>query len=275
MLNQLRREIVMGILRLSFWGHVFTTDLLLLRLTVSAPIITQTRRRAIALRTLEDALYSIAEGLRLAASRHPQLDLDPAEFGSGFRIVPNIEGNEVHLDIYLYDTLSGGAGYAELAGAHLKEILCNVLVLLEECPSECDRSCQSCLRHFFNQHLRDRLDRSLGADLLRYAMTGEINPEYSVDEQAIELRQLKRLLEIDGFTCANSIEIGGIKVPLTVEGSGKRVAVGVRPSLIDADSTSHSLSSLNGCSDILVRVLNSYMLQRNLPDVHQIIRVLL
>ena len=257
-----------------FLGHVFTTDLLLLRLAVSNPIITQTRR-AIALRTLEDALYSIAEGLRLAASRYPQLDLDPAEFGSGFRIVPSIEGNEVHLDIYLYDTLSGGAGYAELAGAHLKEILYNVLVLLEECPSECDRSCQSCLRHFFNQHLRDRLDRSLGAALLRYAMTGEINPEYSVDEQAIELRQLKRLLEIDGFTCVHSIEIGGIKVPLTVEGNGKRVAVGVRPSLIDADSTSHSLSPLNGWSDISVIALNSYMLQRNLPDVHQTIRALL
>ena len=257
-----------------FLGHVFRTDLLLLRLTVSNPVLTQTHR-AIALRTLEDALYSIAEGLRLVASRHPQLDLDPAEFGSGFRIVPIAEGGDVHLDIYLYDTLSGGAGYAELAGAHLREILQNVLVLLEGCPSKCDRSCQSCLRHFFNQHLRDRLDRSLGAALLRYAMTGRIEQECSVNEQADELRQLKRLLELDGFKCANGIEIDGIKVPLTVEGSGNRAAVGVRPGIIDADNSSHSLTRLDGRSDVLTTVFNSYVVQRNLPDVHQSIRALL
>ena len=257
-----------------FLGHIFTTDLLLLRLTVSGPVITQTRR-TIALRTLEDALYSIAEGLRLAASRHPQLDLDPAEFGSGFRIVPNTEGGNVHLDIYLYDTLSGGAGYAELAGAHLDEILQDVLTLLEECPSGCDRSCQSCLRHFFNQHLRDRLDRSLGADLLRYAMTGGISLEHGISEQADELRQLKRLLELDGYECANNVDVGGIKVPLVVEGAGKRVAVGVRPGLIDPESADHSLSDLKDRRDVSIRVFNSYVLQRNLPDLHQTIRALL
>lgn len=256
-----------------FLGHIFTTDLLLLRLTVSAPVITQTRR-TIALRTLEDALYSIAEGLRLAASRHPQLDLDPAEFGSGFRIVPNMEGRDVHLDIYLYDTLSGGAGYAELAGAHLDEILLDVLALLEECPSGCDRSCQSCLRHFFNQHLRDRLDRSLGAALLRYAITGEINLELGAGEQADELRQLKRLLELDGYECTNDINIGGIKVPLLVESAGKRVAVGVRPGLIDPENGRHSLGQLETRSDVSIRILNSYILKQNLPDLHQTIRAL-
>ena len=256
-----------------FLGHIFTTDLLLLRLTVSNPVITQTRR-AIALRTLEDALYSIAEGLRLAASRHPQLDLDPAEFGSGFRIVPISQDPDIHLDIYLYDTLSGGAGYAELAGTHLDGILHDVLVLLERCPSECDQSCQSCLRHFFNQHLRDRLDRSLGAALLRYAMTGRIDSECSVHEQADELRQLKRLLELDGFECANGIELDGINVPLIVERSGKRVAVGVRPGLLDPDQSPHSLSHLDDRSVVSTRVFNSYVVQRNLPDLHQTIRAL-
>ena len=254
-----------------FLGHVFTTDLLLLRLAVSSPVITQTGS-AIALRTLEDALYSIAEGLRLAASRHPQLDLDPAEFGSGFRIVPVEESLDVYLDIYLYDTLSGGAGYAELAGTYLEEILRDVLVLLEECPSQCDQSCPSCLRHFFNQHLQDRLDRLLGATLLRYAMTGRVDPECSVEEQAYDLRQLRRLLELDGFECASGIEIDGIRVPLLVERAGKQAAVGTRPSLIDPDSSSHSLSRLARRSDLSAVVFNSYVLRRNLPDVHQSIR---
>ncbi len=256
-----------------FLGHIFTTDLLLLRFTVSDPVITQTGS-AITLRTLEDALYSIAEGLRLAASRHPQLDLDPAEFGSGFRIVPNTDGSDVHLDIYLYDTLSGGAGYAELAGAHLDDILQDVLALLEECPSRCDRSCQSCLRHYFNQHLRDRLDRTLGAALLRYAMTGEVTFERTVSEQADELRLLKRLLDLDGFECANEVDVGGVKVPLLVKSEGKRVAVGVRPGLIDSEGGSHSLHQLATQSGISIKILNSYVLTRNLPDLHQSIRAL-
>ena len=257
-----------------FLGHVFTSDLLLLRLTVSSPVITQTRS-TIALYTLGDALYSIAEGLRLAASRHPQLDLDPAEFGSGFRIVPNVDGDEVHLDIYLYDTLSGGAGYAELAGTHLKEILDDVLVLLENCPSDCERSCQNCLRHYYNQHLQERLDRSLGAELLRYSISGTINVEQNVVEQAAELRQLKRLLELDGFSCVASPKVSGIPVPLIVDGSGKRVAIGVRPGLIDPDHTPHSLSRLDGQPDMSVKILNSYLLHRNLPSAHRSIRPLL
>ncbi|WP_117122225.1 DUF1998 domain-containing protein, partial [Klebsiella pneumoniae] len=79
----------------------------------------------------EDALYTIAEALRLAASRHKQLDLDPAEFGSGFRILPTIEEDTQALDLFLYDTLSGGAGYAEVAAANLDDILTATLALLE------------------------------------------------------------------------------------------------------------------------------------------------
>src|SRR5262249_1827478 len=155
----------------------FSTDLLLLRLTITEPIVTDTSNTVV-LRTLEDGLYSIAEALRLCASRHPQLDLDPAEFGAGFRVVPSPQaGQPLSLDLYLYDTLAGGAGYAELAGRHLDEILIDVLDLLEHCPTPCDRSCESCLRHYHNQHLRERLDRHVGAQLLRYALHGEIPPE--------------------------------------------------------------------------------------------------
>jgi len=139
-----------GVFHNVYLGHVFSTDLLLLRMTVAQPMATDTNNLVV-LRALEDALYSIAEALRLAASRHPQLDLDPSEFGAGFRIVPsgNADG-QLFLDIYLYDTLSGGAGYAELAGRYLDDILRDVLKLLENCPAHCDRSCESCLCHYHN-----------------------------------------------------------------------------------------------------------------------------
>jgi len=256
-----------------FLGHVFYTDLLLVRLKVLPPLLTNTHDQ-VALRIIEDALYSIAEGLRIAASRHPQLDLDPAEFGSGFRIVRDPDGDSVALDIYLFDTLSGGAGYAELAASHLEEVLRDLLQLLEECPSKCDKSCPDCLRHFHNQYLQHRLDRRLGAALLRYSLTGDISIELDVKAQALSLKQLKRLLELDGYDCEGPTRIQGAEVPLVVrdKNSGHRLCLGVRPGLIDPEHANHSLDRLKDKADASVEVLNEYRVSRDLPGVHQLLR---
>jgi hypothetical protein len=252
-----------------FLGHVFATDLLLLRLTLAPPIAIDTNN-SVVLRTLEDALYSIAEALRLAASRHPQLDLDPSEFGAGFRIVPSIEGaDQLHLDVYLYDTLSGGAGYAELAGRYLDEILDDVLALLENCPAQCDRSCESCLRHYHNQHLRDRLDRFIGAQLLRYARSGELPAEASEGVQAASLDALARLLQLDGFACTPLAQVDGKTVPLLVTRGDRAVAVGVQSALLASGWDGHSLRRLRPERTRLI--LNDYILRRNLPDEHRLI----
>lgn len=254
-----------------FLGHVFRTDLLLLRLGSRSPIVRDTTN-PVALRTLEDALYSIAEALRLSASRHPQLDLDPSEFGSGFRIVP-VEGqDDLFLDIYLYDTLSGGAGYAELAGRHLREILDSTLVLLESCPGGCDRSCESCLRHYHNQHLKERLDRELGAQLLRYALSGQAPAEAPLQEQAQALSSLRRLLELDGFTCQGGAQVNRTNVPLLVSRDGRQVAVGIQSGLLDESWRGHSMGSLAGGQHSAGVILNEYVLKRNLPDEHQLVR---
>ncbi len=254
-----------------FLGHVFRTDLLLLRLSVGPPIVRDTTD-PVSLRTLEDALYSIAEALRLSASRHPQLDLDPSEFGAGFRIVP-IDGEEqLFLDIYLYDTLSGGAGYAELAGRHLRGILDSTLALLENCPGNCDRSCESCLQHYHNQHLKERLDRKLGAELLRYALSGEAPTEAAAQNQIQALAGLRRLLELDGFACQEGDCINHVSVPLLVSRGGRQVGIGVQSGLLDENWRGHSMAALAIGANPSGRILNGYVLKRNLPDEHQLIR---
>jgi ATP-dependent helicase YprA (DUF1998 family) len=258
-----------GVFHNVFLGHVFATDLLLLRLTLEPPMVIDTND-VVVLRTLEDGLYSIAEALRLAASRHPQLDLDPSEFGAGFRIVPSTEGaDQLNLDVYLYDTLSGGAGHAELTGRYLDEILDSVLALLENCPAHCDRSCESCLRHYHNQHLRDRLDRFVGAQLLRYARSGELPPEASAKAQAENLEALARLLELDGFVCTPLAQIDGQTVPLQVTQGETAIAVGVQSALLTTGWDGHSLERLG--SDHTRVVLNEYILRRNLPDEHRLV----
>ncbi len=251
-------------------GHVFSTDLLLLRLSIGAPLNTDTTH-PVALRAIEDALYSIAEALRLCASRHQQLDLDPSEFGAGFRVVPAGEGRPLYLDIYLYDTLAGGAGYADLANRYLDEILRDVLDLLENCRGNCDRSCESCLRHYHNQYLQSRLDRQIAAQLLRYGLYGELPAEAASDVQANRLAALQRSLELDGFVCSPMSEFGGITVPLVVRQSERSAAIGLQSGLLQPEWDGHSLRRLLPAAASVI-VLNDYILRRNLPDEHQLIR---
>ncbi|BFI59096.1 TPA: DEAD/DEAH box helicase [Yersinia enterocolitica] len=250
-----------------FLGHDFRTDLLLLRLTVASPLVTDTSS-AIVLRMYEDALYSVAEALRLAASRHKQLDLDPAEFGSGFRILPAVGDDAQTLDIFLYDTLSGGAGYAEVAATNLDDILTATLELLEGC--ECDTSCTDCLNHFHNQHIQSRLDRNLGASLLRYALYDEVPCCSSSILQVDKLSQLRASLELDGF---NSSAEGGQDAPLIVGLNGRTIALGCYPGLIDRPDFKHNVCNAKNVDEHLA--LNEYLLRSNLPEAHQTVRKLL
>ena len=201
----------------------------------------------------------------------PNSTSTPLEFGSGFRIVPSHDDSgHLFLDVYLYDTLAGGAGYAELTGRYLNEILRDVLELLENCPAHCDQSCESCLRHYHNQHLRDRLDRFIGAQLLRYAMSGQIPQKSAAAAQANELAGLERLLQLDGLRCTPVTQLEGQTVPLLVERDGQRVVVGTQSALI----ASNSLSQILGGNRVRGRILNDYILRRSLPGEHQLIRLL-
>lgn len=262
-------ELCEGLFENLFLGHVFSTDLLLLRIALRQPLISNTSD-PLQLRTLEDALYSVAEALRLAASRHPQIDLDPSEFGAGFRIVPHADKETLQLDVYLYDTLSGGAGYAKLAARNIAEILQQTLTLLENCPARCEQSCESCLRHYHNQFLKDRLDRKLAAELLRYALYGTLPAEKTPAEQASLLKNLQRMLELEGVTCQGPMVKDGVVVPLIVTSGNRRAFVGIRPALFGPDWQGHSLAQLQtGQPPIL---LNEFVLVRNLPDEHQLLR---
>lgn len=241
-------------------GHDFKTDLLLLRMKIAEPVVTNTAD-IVVLHMLEDALHSIAEALRLAASRHRQLDLDPAEFGSGFRIDPGVQEGGRILEVFLYDTLSGGAGYAEVAARNMQEVLEDTLRLLEGC--DCETSCTECLNHFHNQHLQSRLDRHLGAMLLKYAVWGEVPSCASPEMQAETLSQLRASLELDGYRCTAT---GEEVTPLQVERDGRLVAVGCFPGLIHTSNFIHPIANTKGVHGHVA--LNEYLLRSDLPGAH-------
>jgi DEAD/DEAH box helicase domain-containing protein len=72
---------------------------------------------------------------------------------------------EAGYSLYLYDTATGGAGYARQTVALLPELLRDARDALH-CPRECDAACQACLLTHDTQHHVDDLDRKAALDLL-------------------------------------------------------------------------------------------------------------
>jgi ATP-dependent helicase YprA (DUF1998 family) len=253
-----------GLFEKVFLWFDFPTDLLLLRLSIAPPLITDLTRLS-TVKTLESAAHSIAEALRLAASRHRQLDLDPTEFGAGFRLLPAQQDGSISLDIYLYDTLAGGAGYSQLAGKYFNEIIRSTLEVLEGC--DCDTSCTDCLDHFHNQQLKKKLDRSLGSSLLRYSLYGTVPTAESVTCQMSRLAGLASSLSLDGYEYDMPGKVDGQDVPMVVRKNSKVVGVEIYPALSNYGEDIRPANSLF--------YVNEAALRSDLVGVHSKVRKLL
>ena len=155
-------------------GTDFITDIALFSMRVALPISLKPGHTstAVALRTLSEALATAACQL---------LELEPGELMAEYRPALTPAGKKgLEAEIFLYDTLPGGAGFsAELAnsGADLFQAAHS---LLKACPENCDSSCYRCLRSFKNKIEHSLLDRHIGAQLLEYLIVGQLT-EFSGD----------------------------------------------------------------------------------------------
>jgi ATP-dependent helicase YprA (DUF1998 family) len=249
-----------GSSRRVYLGHRFRTDVLLMRFELQTPMLTLPKAHS-QTEILESALLTIAQALQLVASRHESLEIDPQELGAGYRLLPP-ERDRRRMDVYLFDTLAGGAGYAEIAGHHLEAILIDTLELLNNCPGGCRRSCQQCLRHFRNQHLQERIDRRLAAQLLSYVLSGTPPAIQAEDEQMLDLTQLQRLMELDGFTTIP----GSQSAPCRFARGGKRVSITVHPGMLDPLWAEGEIQRRFGDR---AEAVSDYVLDRDTPTVHR------
>ena len=139
-----------------YLGYGFASDVLVVRLPLSRPLrfdpVQPTERQPIA-----DALQSLAEAFVLGISQ--ELDIDIREINAGFRFIR--QGDDHLADIFVYDTLSGGAGYATQAGELFSGVMTRAETLLSRCT--CSASCDKCLRHYGNRFHHSVLDRHFGA----------------------------------------------------------------------------------------------------------------
>ncbi len=168
-------------------GHSFMTDMVVFEIVLDCDMINTNMEDL----WINSASMTLAEAMVLAAGR--LLDIEFNEIRSGYRLRRG--QNCVYVDIFLFDSLSSGAGYsAELANKS-NELLEYTLELLKSC--DCDEACHKCLNHFWNQRIQNRLDRNLAVQLLEWGQNRKIAREYDIKEQEKLFEPLKHLLELN------------------------------------------------------------------------------
>lgn len=205
-----------------FLGYGFTSDVLLLRVNLAKPLrfgVLSRRDR----RPLEDALRTLCEALTLSIGR--VLDVDPHEVSAGYRF--GNDGTSDFADIFIYDTLAGGAGYALQAGDSFVKVFELAKALLADCS--CTASCENCLRHYANRFSHSDLDRRLGVELARYIELGEVPAEFSAEQQRSVLAPLVEMIKLAGW------DTFGDESGISVSHSGRRLRLAACPSLRACD----------------------------------------
>lgn len=249
-------------------GNVFHSDLLLVRLRWQAGLAYE-----VAAPWMREACESLAQAMAIAATR--MLDISSTELHAGWSYTQaalHVAESSVSrmVDFYLFDTLSGGAGYANQIGARVPELLARMQQVLDDCPESCERSCYRCLRSYENRVLHERLDRKLAGALLRAIVSGDTPTAMSAGEQAAQLAPLARFLELAGIPSSAATMWSGVQAPLLVRAPRGVMAVGVRSVLCDPQVLSHPLVHLPNQARL---ICSDYQLTRNLPGVAELLGV--
>lgn len=172
-------------------GYDFITDMLVLEIKLDEQKMDIHRTDN---PWLTRAAQSLAEAFRLAASK--ELDIEFTELVTGYRIRTNNAG--AFVDVYLYDSLSSGAGYAVSVADNIETLLNRIRELLASC--DCGNACHKCLKHYRNQYVHGLLDRFAALQLLDWGVNGELADSLTVEGQKALLLPLESILRVSGCT---------------------------------------------------------------------------
>ena len=193
-------------------GYDFITDMLVLEFALDHTRIDTQRKDN---PWLSRAALSLAEAIRLAASK--ALDIEFMELVAGYRLRENEKG--VFVDIYLYDSLSSGAGYAVGVANEIEGLLDEAESFLQSC--DCSSSCHNCLKHYRNQHVHGMLDRFAALELLNWGKYGMIASAVSREEQAKYAASLQHILGLSGY----NLDISSDSITVRKKKIQKRIVI--------------------------------------------------
>lgn len=250
-------------------GTDFITDVALYSLRVTDPLVLRpgSFSSGIALRTLSEALARAACNL---------LEIEPGELMAEFRPALTEQGVlGLEAEIFLYDTLPGGAGFARRVAALGDQVFHEALRLMRGCQEQCDASCYRCLRTFRNKIEHGLLDRHVGSALVEYLLTGEV-PKFN--DARIELstrvlgndlgRQELRGADINFNVPVQSQDGEMMEIPISVKlPNATVVAIGVSLPLMPGVPASEDLKKLSELNpEAAIVLVDELLVRNNLPE---------
>ena len=247
-------------------GTDFITDIALFSMRVDPPMSLKPGHTStvVALRTVSEALATAACEL---------LELEPGELMAEFRPALTPAGTTgLEAEIFLYDTLPGGAGFSTQLAESPAELFQVALALLTSCPEGCDASCYRCLRSFKNKFEHSLLDRHVGAQLLQYLVNGQLT-QFSTSRLASSTALLRNDLQrqsSDGtqFELEAPLQADGTTLTAPILANtidGRRFVIALSAPLTPHHPADASIAALESTLGLPVIIENELIVRGNLP----------
>ena len=248
-------------------GTDFITDIALFSMRVAPPLSLKPSHSSTAV-----ALRTVSEALAKAACL--MLEVEPGELMAEYRPALTPDGTiGLEAEIFLYDTLPGGAGFSTQLAESGTALFQAALDLMTTCPEHCDASCYRCLRSFKNKLEHGLLDRNVGAQLLEYLLTGKLanyGRERLRASTALLYHDLRRHApEGTQLNLDTTATVGGapVTVPIFAQApGGRQCIVALASPLTPGHASDPTLAAANlPGTEIPVIVENELVVRRNLP----------
>jgi ATP-dependent helicase YprA (DUF1998 family) len=145
------------------------------------------------------------------------LQIDPSEIKVGVRPI-NRGGHRIHGEVFLYDDVPGGAGYARSILSNLDEIFQVAREIANECLNpECTGACYQCMLDYKNQSFHHILSRDLGLSLLNYVLDGLL-PQITLEEIEMSVNSFADYARVN-FENLGARIIAGINADIAIRDS--------------------------------------------------------
>lgn len=225
----------------------------------------------VALRTLCEAMVKASCEI---------LDISPDELIAEFRTALTNSGrNGQEAEIFIYDTLPGGAGFSQKLKKIPNELLDRTLKILQSCEADCDSSCYYCLQSFKNKDYHSLLDRFSGIELLKYLLNDEI-PDLPEKRKKLAYNMLffdlSRQGDLSDITLNKNFNINGHEfiAPLVVERNNETYLICLSGSLspnLPIDNTIRNIYMNENIVNCKVIPIPELLVRHNLPKASKVI----
>lgn len=231
----------------TYLGHQFMTDLVVYEIAMN-PFKINVEVDGM---WIKAAGQTLSEAMVLAGGR--LLDIEFNDIKSGYRL--RYASGITYIDVFLFDSLSSGAGYCAALANRTQELFNETRKVLSECRANCDSACHECLKHFWNQRVHEKLDRFAAIDLLNWCEKSVLPNALSYEEQH------KLLSPLNELNSVFMIENDGRKHYLVTNGGRRDIYV--FPAMWNQRSSSIPANSI---------ALSDKILKNALPKAYSIIR---